>query len=204
MGGIIGIIYAVFSGQPLTLLGITGPVAILLGTLLLKHSSQIIGPFFGGCASGLPLWLHWITAIMGIVEFGWKITPFTTQIFEFFIAMSFVYESICDLVEPLHLQDTSAAAVQGRGAAYAAQVFGLVTFYICWTLHFAETWVYVTRPGRTALVASNMAIAVIVATASLSYLPGINQTEGGHGLVRVDVKAPWNWQPTDQTRGWLT
>jgi hypothetical protein len=34
-----------------------------------------------------------------------------------------------------------------------------------------------------------MAIAVIVATASLSYLPGINQTEGGHGLVRVDVQS---------------
>lgn len=29
--GIIGVIYALLSGQPLVLLGITGPVAILLG-----------------------------------------------------------------------------------------------------------------------------------------------------------------------------
>lgn len=70
--------------------------------------------------------------------------------------------------------------MEGRGAAYAALVIGMVTFCICWMLHFAETWVYVTCPVRTALVAYNMAIAVIVATASLSYLPGINQTEGGH------------------------
>ena len=29
---IIGIIYAIFAGQPLTIMGITGPVALLLGT----------------------------------------------------------------------------------------------------------------------------------------------------------------------------
>jgi hypothetical protein len=118
---------------------------------------------------------------MGIVEFVWKITPFTTQIFEFFIAMSFIYESIRDLVEPY----TFARHVRRRRLRKDAVppmrhlVIGMVTFYICWTLHFAETWVSVTRPVRTALVAYNMAIAVIVATASLSYLPGINQTEGG-------------------------
>jgi hypothetical protein len=201
-GGIIGIVYAIFSGQPLTLLGITGPVAILLGTSysLAKTFESDYWPFFWWLCVWTAI-MHWITAVMGVVEFVWKITPFTTQIFEFFIAISFIYESIRDLVEPLHLQDTTT--VEGRGAAYGALVIGMMTFCISWTLHFAETWVYFTRQVRTALVAYNMAIAVIVATA-LSYLPGINQTEGGHGLERVNVKAPWNWRPTDQTRGWLT
>lgn len=86
-GGIIGIIYAVLRGQPLTILGITGPVAILLGTSysLAERFESDYWPFFGGCASVLPLLMHCITAIKGIVEFVWKITPFTTQIFEFFI-----------------------------------------------------------------------------------------------------------------------
>mmetsp|Transcript_15441 Transcript_15441/g.33194 ORF Transcript_15441/g.33194 Transcript_15441/m.33194 type:complete len:192 (-) Transcript_15441:1533-2108(-) len=46
--GIIGIIYALISGQPLTLLGITGPVAILLGTSygLAEQFDSDYWPFF--------------------------------------------------------------------------------------------------------------------------------------------------------------
>merc|ERR1712232_172210 len=98
--GIIGIIYAIISGQPLTLLGITGPVAILLGTSygLAETFDSEYWPFFWW----LCIWtaiLHFLTAILGIVNFVWHISPFTTQIFEFFIASSFIFESIRDLVE---------------------------------------------------------------------------------------------------------
>lgn len=104
--GIIGVIYAVIAGQPLTLLGITGPVAILLGTSY-ELSSQFDSdyyPFFWW----LCIWtaiLHFLTAILGLVNFVWHISPFTTGIFEFFIGCSFVYESARDLIEPLQLRD---------------------------------------------------------------------------------------------------
>ena len=149
--GIIGIIYALICGQPLVLLGITGPVAILLGTSygLAEKFNASYFPFFWW----LCIWtsiLHLITAMVGLVNFVWQITPFSSQIFEFFIAMSFIYESIRDLVEPIHFSEAEDVTGE-RSAGYANLVIGICTFYICWTLHFAETWVYYTREVRTFL-----------------------------------------------------
>ena len=186
--GIIGIIYALICGVPLVLLGITGPVAILLGTSygLAEQFGSDYWPFF----FWLCLWtaiMHWITAISGWVNFVWHITPFTTGIFEFFIAMSFIYESIRDLVEPLHLMDGEPMAT--RGAAYASLVIGMLAFILCWNLHFAETWMYFTRETRTFLSNYNMAIVTVIVTA-LSYIPGADQSADGHGgIERVHVKA---------------
>lgn len=122
--GIIGVIYAVVAGQPLVLLGITGPVAILLGTSY-RLSSQFDSeywPFFWW----LCIWtavLHWLTAIFGLVSFVWHISPFTTQIFEFFIACTFIYESIRDLVKPLHLAQ-SDEQYDNRGPAFKFAYIG--------------------------------------------------------------------------------
>ncbi|KAL9186318.1 hypothetical protein ACHAXT_005556 [Thalassiosira profunda] len=199
--GIIGIIYAIISGQPLTLLGITGPVAILLGTSygLAEQFDSEYWPFFWW----LCIWtavLHFLTAVTGIVNFVWHISPFTTQIFEFFIASSFIFESIRDLVEPLHLGDADYTG--DRAAAYASLVIGMLAFSLCWRLHFAETWQLFSRQIRTFLTSYNMAIVTIIVTA-LSFLPGVNLD----GIERVHVVAPWNWQPSvnaaGETRSWV-
>eukprot|EP00934_Nitzschia_sp_Nitz4_P002737 Nitzschia sp. Nitz4//scaffold103_size77763//2583//4601//NITZ4_005434-RA/size77763-processed-gene-0.0-mRNA-1//1//CDS//3329532295//2727//frame0 len=204
--GIIGIIYALISGQPLVLLGITGPVAILLGTsygLAEQFDAEYFSFFWWLC-----MWtalLHILTAMVGLVNFVWQITPFSSQIFEFFIAMSFIYESVRDLVEPIHLgKSLGEADLHERSAGYASLVIGLLTFVICWTLHFAETWVYLTRQVRSFLSSYNMMIAIIIMTA-LSYLPGVDQKEGdAHGLERVNIRfTPWDWQPTAD-RPWIT
>ena len=61
--GIIGVIYAVISGQPLVLLGITGPVAILLGTSyeLSGRFDSEYWPFFWWLCMWTAI-LHWLTA----------------------------------------------------------------------------------------------------------------------------------------------
>ncbi|KAL7544804.1 hypothetical protein ACHAWF_008176 [Thalassiosira exigua] len=198
---IIGIIYAIISGQPLTLLGITGPVAILLGTsygLAAQFDSDYF-PFFWWVCMWTAI-MHFLTAVTGIVNFVWHISPFTTQIFEFFIGSSFIYESIRDLVEPLHLGDANYEG--NRAPQYVSLVIGMLAFGLCWKLHFAETWVLLSRQMRTFLASYNMAIVVIIVTA-LSYLPGANL----EGIERVHVIAPWNWQPSvndaGETRHWV-
>lgn len=194
--GIIGVIYAVLAGQPLVLLGITGPVAILLGTSY-RLSSQFDSeywPFFWW----LCIWtavLHWLTAIFGLVSFVWHISPFTTQIFEFFIACTFIYESIRDLVKPLHLAQ-SDEQYDNRGPAYASLVIGMLSFMMCWRLHFAETWSIFPRQVRTILSSYNMAIVTVIVTA-LSYLPGVKQLDSG-GLERVNVVPAWGWPSFDR------
>jgi hypothetical protein len=219
--GIIGVIYALMSGQPIVLLGITGPVAILLGKSY-GLAEQYDGTLSTSAANDeslafltdivpfnkaeyfaffwwLCIWtaiLHLLTAMFGIVNFVWQITPFSTQIFEFFIAMSFIFESIRDLVHDIHLAEEQQQS-QDRSAAYASLVIGILTLYICWTLHFAETWVYFTRQLRTFLNSYNMMIAVVIMT-GLSYLPGVAQDYNGqHGIKRVEIRRiPWDWLPT--------
>ena len=214
--GIIGIIYAVFSGQPLVLLGITGPVAILLGTsysLAATFEAEYFAFFWWVC-----IWtaiLHWITALLGLVNFVWHITPFTSQVFEFFTALNFTYESMRDLIRPIYLMEKDLTAEE-RSVGYASLVIGIVTFLICWTLHFAETWVYWTPTIRTFLKSYNMMIALVIMTA-LSFLPGVtldnyahrNPYGGGaihYGIERIRFQEiPWNWQPsaTDPPRSWI-
>lgn len=83
---IIGIIYAIFSGQPLVIMGVTGPVAILLGTsygLTERFDADYFPFFFWICIwAGL---MHILSAMVGLVSLVWKVTPFTSQIFELFM-----------------------------------------------------------------------------------------------------------------------
>ena len=161
--GIIGVIYAVISGQPLVLLGITGPVAMLLGTSygLAQQFEAEYWPFFWWLCFWTAM-LHFATAVLGLVNFVWYISPFTTQIFEFFIASSFIFESISDLVIPLHLV---SAEHESRGPAYANLVIGMLAFIMSWRLHFAETWALFPRQVRVILSSYNMAIVTIIVTA---------------------------------------
>lgn len=196
---IIGIIYAIFAGQPLVIMGITGPVAILLGTsysLAATFDAEYFPFFFWICLwAGL---MHILSSMVGLVSLVWKVTPFTSQIFELFIAITFIYASLRDLIQPLRLGDGTDH--EDRSAQYASLFVGIITCTIAWMLHFAETWISFTRQVRVFLGAYNTLIAVVIGTA-VSYLPGVAQEAAG-GLDRVNVVAPWDWQPTAD-RAWL-
>mmetsp|Transcript_7173 Transcript_7173/g.16330 ORF Transcript_7173/g.16330 Transcript_7173/m.16330 type:complete len:364 (-) Transcript_7173:104-1195(-) len=200
---IMGIIYALFSGQPLVIMGITGPVSLLLGTsygLAAQFNSDYFPFFFWICLwAGL---MHVISASIGLVSLVWKVTPFTSQIFELFIAITFIYSALRDLIVPVHLADnpTDGEEITSelRSAGYASFVIGVLTCSIAWSLHFAETWIFFSRQLRTFLTSYNTLIAVVFATA-FSYVPGLDQNSS---IERVDVVAPWDWQPTAD-RPWI-
>jgi hypothetical protein len=62
-------------------MGVTGPVAILLGTsygLTESFDVEYFPFFFWICIwAGL---MHMISAMLGLVSLVWKVTPFTSQI----------------------------------------------------------------------------------------------------------------------------
>lgn len=195
---VIGIIYAIFAGQPLVIMGITGPVAILLGTsyrLTQTFNAPYFPFFFWVC-----IWagaMHIVSSMIGLVNLVWKVTPFTSQIFEFFIGISFIYLSCRDMIEPLYLGQSDVDPVD-RAGQYATLLLGILTCYISYTLHFAETWTLFTRQIRTVLTAYNTLFAVVIVT-GLSYLPGVDMGT----LARVVVMVPWDWQPTAD-RPWVS
>lgn len=199
---IMGVIYAVFSGQPLVILGVTGPVAILIGTAY-ELAAQLDADFFPFFL-WICIWaglLHIVTAMVGLVGLVWYVTPFTTQIFEFFVAFDFIYISVRDLIEPVALAEGDYRI--DRSQQYATAFIGIATFYIAWTFTYAESWVFFNAPTRKFLSNYNTLIALIIGT-SLSYLPGVDLSSDGQvGLDRVNIKfAPWDWKPTAD-RGWI-
>lgn len=199
---IMGVIYAVLSGQPLVILGVTGPVVILMGTSY--NLAQQLGADFFSFFFWICLWaglLHVITAAIGLVGLVWYVTPFTTQIFEFFVAFDFIYASIKDLIEPIALSHGSYRA--DRSQQYATAFIGAATFYIAWTLTYAESWVFFNTRIRKFLSNYNTLISLVLGTA-ISYLPGVDLSRDGQvGLDRVNIRfSPWDWRPTAD-RGWL-
>ena len=196
---IMGIIYTIFAGQPLTILGMTGPVCLFLGTsygLAEQFNADYFPFFFWICLwAGL---LHIIAAAVGLVNLVWMVTPFTTQIFELFISISFIYSALRDLLVPVHLLDSEATDPETRSAGYAHCIIGMITFYVATSLHYAENGILFPRLLRTLLTSYNTLIAVVIATA-VSYIPGVDQ-DGS--IDRVNVIAPWNWQPSAD-RAWV-
>lgn len=63
---------------------------------------------------------------------------------------------------------------------------------------FRRNGIFFSRQARTVLTSYNTLIAVILGTA-LSYIPGLDQ---GGIIERVNVVAPWDWQPTAD-RAWV-
>jgi hypothetical protein len=205
---IAGILYAILAGQPLTLLGITGLVSILIKTsysLAATFHAEYFSFFFWTC-----LWasfFHVSAALTGVVSLVWKVTPFTTQIFELFTALTFLYLSLENLLGPVlkpanptldPLQRYSELSLQ-----YASLFLGLLTMYIAWVLHFADQWGFFTRQVRIFLSRYNTMIAIVVVTA-VSYIPALDQPgNGSEGLQRVNVDYSWDWQPTSHRR-WVT
>lgn len=199
--GILGVIYAIFSGQPIVITGVTAPVAILLGTsykLTEQYNAEYFSFFFWTC-----IWagaMHMISAMVGLVSLVWIVTPFTTQIFELFIGLTFVYTSVKELVAPISL--TQGGIQEDRSQQYASLIIGLITMWVAWALHFAETWPFFTRGTRVFLTSYNTVIAVAMGTA-FSYLPGVDLSDEDQiGIDRVSVKAPWDWRPTVD-RKWI-
>ncbi|KAL3914616.1 MAG: hypothetical protein SGILL_006035, partial [Bacillariaceae sp.] len=138
--------------------------------------------------------MHILSAMVGLVSLVWKVTPFTSQIFEFFIAVTFIFSALRDLIQPMYLGGDENGTITDlqRSVGYAGFFIGLLTCAIAWSLHFAETWIFFSRQVRTFVTAYNTLIAVVIATA-FSYIPGMDQDSS---LERVNVVAPWDWQPT--------
>ena len=134
----------------------------------------------------------------GAVGFIRRLTPFSSEVFEFFVLSSFMYESARDLVLPLNLG--AAGRQLGRGVAYADVLLAVTTFAICNTLLFAERSTLFGPTCRRVLAQYAQLIGLVVGTA-LSYIPGVDQGDpyGGiprsDGIRRLPVRAPWDWQP---------
>jgi len=107
-----GVVYALFSGQPLTLLGGTGPIVIFTGLLytLCERQGLPFLPIYAwvGVWSGLFLLILAVIDASSLMRF---FTRFIDEIFAALVAVIFIVEALRSIAGPFHAPERDNAVV---------------------------------------------------------------------------------------------
>jgi len=156
-----GIVYSLFSGQPLTILGSTGPVIVFIG-LLYELCVGWSLPFLPALA-WVGLWTSLILIVLAAVEASRLIrwfTRFTDEIFAALISLIFIYEALTDSIGGLR------DPAMPRDSALLAVLLALGTFTL-------STQLAQMRRGRYLKPAMRNALADFGPAASLVIMAGV-------------------------------
>ncbi len=154
-----GIAFAIFSGQPLTILGGTGPITIFTG-LLYVSCQQLEIPFLAtyawvGIWSGVLMIILAITDASALMQY---FTRFTDEIFAALISVIFIVEAVKDTI--------SAFGPEGFGLSSAFLTFmvAMGTFSISRFLKQSTNSSYLRRTLRNFLSDFGPTIAILAMT----------------------------------------
>ncbi|UCH28993.1 MAG: hypothetical protein JSV06_12065 [Myxococcales bacterium] len=188
-----GVTYALFAGQPLTLLGSTGPVTIFIALLYIL-CKQLGVPFLPGL-----FWIGTWTAVMMMVlaltnasRYIRYFTRFTDEIFAALISAIFITEALRDI-----LGDILGEEVPTTGELLAL-VLALGTYVIAQQLSRVRQKPLLTQTAREFLADFGPAIAITLMTAAAWAMRPI---ELDHLAVPDQFATtsgrPWLVSPTD-------
>ncbi|MCA9261310.1 MAG: PTS sugar transporter subunit IIA [Planctomycetales bacterium] len=193
-----GAVYALIAGQPLVMIGGTGPLLVFT-TILFQLCRQWETPFLptyawvGLWTSGFVLALAAVDASVLMRYF----TRFTEEIFSGMIALIFIYEAIRSLAEIFQNLDA-----RNHATALLSLLLALGTFYIAMSLsrmrrsHYLRGWMreFLADFGPTIALAAMALVAVQLHEVSLKSLdaPETVATTGGRPW-RVDMWAAPVW-----------
>lgn len=155
-----GVVYALFSGQPLTILGSTGPVIVFIG-LLYDLCSRWGLPFLPTLA-WVGLWTSLILIVLAAVEASRMIrwfTRFTDEIFAALISLIFIYEALADSLGGL------ADSGVPRDSALLAILLALGTFTLSSQLAQMRRSHYLKPAMRHALADFGPATSLLIMAA---------------------------------------
>ncbi|EAW12758.1 HCO3- transporter family protein [Aspergillus clavatus NRRL 1] len=133
--GLCGIIFSLFSIQPLTILGVTGPFSVLAENIYTLCEEDFKVPFLPFMAWSLihAAWLHYILAIINAHDWTMRyVTTFATEIFSLLNSIIYFHKAIQELQRA---QDSLSFA------AFLYAIIGAVgTMLLAIFLSTAESW----------------------------------------------------------------
>ncbi|MDH5602755.1 MAG: sodium bicarbonate transporter family protein, partial [Cyclobacteriaceae bacterium] len=182
-----GIFFALFSGQPLTILGGTGPITIFTGLLYIA-CGQLDIPFMAtyawvGIWSGVLMLLLAVTDASALMK---HFTRFTDEIFAALISVIFIVEAV---------KDTAGAfGPEGFGlsSAFLTVILALGTFMISKLLKSSVNTPYLRRGVRDFLSDFGPSIAIIAMTFVAIMYPEVPlKTPKVPDVVGTTTGRPW-------------
>ena len=185
-----GVIYALVAGQPLIVLGGTGPLLIFTA-ILYTLCEQLEIPFLPTYA-WVGLWTAVVVIVLAITDASWMVryfTRFTDEIFSALIALIFIYEAIHSLVEVFNDQNVG----QQRDTALLTLLLALGTLYVASSLSAFRRSRYLLPKAREFLADFGPAIAMGAMTGVALWM---------HEVYLDVLPAPDTFRPT-MDRAWL-
>jgi hypothetical protein len=189
--GAMGLLYSLFAGQGLVIIGVTGPVVFYVNTIV-SLCNAINAPFMQ-----MMLWacfwcglMHVIVAASGATILVKRVTSFSGECFGFFIATAYIYLGTKGIVQTFWQvrdddddddddDDTTNSPAGRRGAAFACLTLALLTYKLAISFHHARSWKIFKEYGRDVVAQFGMVTAIFACTV-LSYAPVFDD-----GYVRV-------------------
>ena len=185
---VAGVVYALFAGQPLSILGSTGPIVVFLGVLY-QACRALELPFLPTLAC-IGLWTAVFLAALAVLEASRLIhwfTRFTDEIFAALISLIFIAEALHDT-----LSGFSGVDVE-HDSALLGLLLALGTFQVALGLSSLRRRPYLTRFAREFLADFGPAIAITVMTSIAFAL---------HPVDLVTLTVPEHFAPTLE-RSWF-
>ena len=188
---ICGIVFALFSGQPLIILGGTGPLLVFTAILFRLCNDLEIDPLTTYAWVGL--WSAGFLVLLAITDASCLMryfTRFTDEIFSALISVIFIYEAIKSLVKIFKDLDVK----MHHDTALLSLLLALGTFYIAMSLSRFRRSHYLRPKIREFLSDFGPAIALAAMTTVAIQL---------HEVYLDILPAPETFGTTNPERGWL-
>lgn len=195
-----GMLYAVFSGQPLIVLGGIGPLYIFTIILYRLCGQLELGDQFLSVYAWVGLWTALFTALLAVTNASNLMrffTRFTDEIFSALMSLIFIYEAVRALVNTF--SESFADAESSHDGAFLTLLLTLGTFYIAMSLsrfrrsHYLVPWMreFLSDFGPTIALAC-MALVAWWLRDEVS-LAALSVTEGLQWPQLVDLGAAPGW-----------
>ncbi len=195
-----GVLYALFAGQPLIILGGIGPLLIFTIILYRLCGDMGLEEEFLGVYGWVGIWTAVLTIVLGVTNASnWMryFTRFTDEIFSALMSLIFIYEAVKAIV----------LKFQGENVSYDAALLSLIlalgTFYIAMTLAGIRRSNYLFPWMREFLADFGPSIALVcmagvawwfadvVALQTLEVGSGFGTTNGRDWLVDLSSVPLW-------------
>ena len=166
--GMSGLLYSIFSGQPLVILGVTGPISVFAGTMF--GLCQGFGVDFLATMFWTGFWAGLMHIALGVCN-GFQlislVTRYSCEVFDLLIALIYIYTGISYLVH-----DFQAINTDGNNEKYFATsssallslTLAVGTFYLALSLSRFRHSPFYTRTVRYLISDYAVAVSVILFT----------------------------------------
>jgi hypothetical protein len=191
-----GLIFAVFAGQPLVIVGVTGPVSIFSeavfkildgGLFPGVSATEIFLPFMFWVGVWAAL-MHIIIAFSGALSLIRCISRFSCEVFGCLIGVIYIYTAFKDIVKVFEDQYIQAALM--------VSLIAIATFAISIGGSAARSW-HVYSKGFRSLVADYAVAFSAVFVTAIYQIQVFNQVE-------IDLlPVPDKFQPTNGRSSWI-